>query len=112
MTGVENAVFDSNEAYVAALKKTLGKDWRQQVESALAKSGIALRKRIFSSEVIGYYASGFRGNYLLVMPKEKLAAVRVVRNDADYNRNTDSFDDFLQMAAGLTEQTIGAPPVQ
>jgi hypothetical protein len=37
---------------------------------------------------------GFRGNYLLVMPKEKLVAVRVVRNDADYNWNTDGLTIF------------------
>jgi hypothetical protein len=55
---------------------------------------------------------GFRGNYLLVMPKEKLVAVRVVRNDADYNWHTDGLNDFLQPAAGLAGQTIGAPPEQ
>ncbi|HEX8638400.1 MAG TPA: hypothetical protein VF692_10080, partial [Pyrinomonadaceae bacterium] len=105
-------VFESNEAYVAALEKNLGKDWRQQVENALGKSGATLRKRIFSDEIIGYYATGFRGNYLLVMPKEKIVAVRVVRNDDDYNWQTDGFDGFLQLAAGLTGQTVSAAPVQ
>ncbi len=109
---LENIEFDSNEAYAAALEKKLGKDWRQQAESALGKTGVSLRRRVFSDEIIGYYATGFRGNYLLVMPKKKLVAVRVVRNDTDYNWDTDGFNDFLQLAAGLTGQQIAAPPVQ
>lgn len=109
---LENITYDSNEFYVAALENALGKDWRQQTEQSLSKTGISLRRRIFSEEIIGYYASGFRGNYLLVMPKDKLVAVRVVRNDGDYNWDSDGFNDFLQMASGLTGQTTAAPPVQ
>lgn len=106
---LENIAFESNEAYVAALKNTLGEDWRQQVDKAFENKNIALRNRIFSDEIVGYYASGFRGNYLLIMPKEKLVTVRVVRNDADYNWKTDGFQDFLQLAAGLTGQSVFAP---
>jgi CubicO group peptidase (beta-lactamase class C family) len=109
---LENATFETNQDYVAALERTLGKDWREQVNKALANTNIALRNRIFSDEIVGYYASGFRGNYLLVMPNEKLVAVRVVRNDADYKGETDGFHDFLQLAAGLTGQTVSAPPYQ
>jgi len=109
---LENVVFESNHAYVAALEKALGKDWRQQVDQALENKSNALRNRIFSDEIIGYYATGSRGNNLLIMPKEKLLALRVVRNDADYNWNTDVFHDFLELAAGLTGQRVSAPPVQ
>jgi CubicO group peptidase (beta-lactamase class C family) len=109
---LENVAFESNQAYIAALEKILGKDWRQQVDKALENRSIALRNRIFSDEIVGYYASGSRGNFLLIMPKERLVAVRVVRNDADYNWETDIFHDFLQLAAGLTGQTVSAPPVQ
>jgi len=109
---LENVVFDSNHAYVAALEKALGKDWRQHVDQALENKSNALRNRIFSDEIVGYYATGSRGNNLLIMPKEKLVALRVVRNDADYNWKTDVFHDFLELAAGLTGQTISAPPVQ
>ncbi|MDQ4120347.1 MAG: beta-lactamase family protein [Acidobacteriota bacterium] len=108
---LENVSFDSNQAYTAALEKALGKDWSKQVNDALGKVSYSLRKRSFSDENIGYYASGFRGNYLLVMPKEKLVAVRVVKNDSDYNFSTDVFHDFLQLAAGLTSQTVPAPPI-
>ena len=109
---LENIVFDSNEAYFAAIEKTLGKDWGRQVQKALQAVGYGLRKRKFSDEVIGYYASGFRGNYLLVMPKAKLVALRVVRNDSDYNWDTDGFNDFLQLAAGLTGEMVPPPAVQ
>lgn len=109
---LENVMFDSNEAYFAALEKALGKDWSKQINDALGKVNYDLRKRNFSEETIGYYASGFRGNYLLVMPKEKIVALRVVRNSKEYNWETDGFNDFLQLAAGLTGEKTTAPPVQ
>lgn len=109
---LENTSFDSDEDYFAALEKTLGKDWRDQLNKAFEKTSYGLRRKVFGDETIGYYASGFRGNFLLVMPKEKLIAVRVVRNDADYNWDTDGFNDFLQLAAGLTGEKIGSPPAQ
>ena len=109
---LENVVFDSNDEYTAALEKSLGKDWAKQVNTALNNVTYSLRERIFSDEIVGYYASGFRGNYLLIMPKEKLVAIRVVRNNSDYNWETDGFNDFLQLAASLTGQTVSAPPVQ
>ena len=109
---LENVVFDSSGAYAEAMGRVLGKDWSSQVAEALKQVNYPLRKRVFSDEIIGYYASGFRGNYLLVMPKEKLVAVRVVRNDADYNWDTDGFADFLQLAASLAGHTVDLPPVQ
>jgi CubicO group peptidase (beta-lactamase class C family) len=109
---LENVMFDSNEAYFAALEKALGKDWSKQINDALGKVNYGLRNRNFSEETIGYYASGFRGNYLLVMPKEKIVALRVVRNSKEYNWETDGFNDFLQLAAGLTGEKTTAPPVQ
>lgn len=107
---LENASFDSNEAYYAALEKTLGKDWRDQLGKALGKTGYGLSRKVFSDEIVGYYADGYRGNYLLVMPKDKLVVIRVVRNDKDYNWDTDGFDDFLKLAASLTGEKVGAPP--
>lgn len=109
---LENITFESDQDYVASLEKTLGKDWRQIVGKTFEKTSYGLRRRIFSDEVLGYYASGFRGNYLLVIPSAKLVAIRVVRNDADYNWNTDGFGDFLQLAASLTGGKAGVPPVQ
>lgn len=107
---LENTSFDSNEAYLAALEKTLGKDWRDLLGKALGKTGYGLSRKVFSDEVIGYYATGSRGNFLLVMPKDKLVAIRAVRNDEDYNWDTDGFDDFLKLAASLTGEKVGAPP--
>lgn len=109
---LENSTFESDEAYSVALEKILGKDWRHLLNKTFEKTSYGLRRRIFSDEVLGFYASGFRGNYLLVIPSAKLVAVRVVRNDEDYNWNTDGFGDFLQMAASLTGEKVGAPPVQ
>jgi CubicO group peptidase (beta-lactamase class C family) len=109
---LENVVFDSNEAYLAALEKALGKDWGEQIQKALQSVNYSMRRRKFGDEVIGYYASGFRGNYLLVMPKANLVALRVVRNDSDYNWDTDGFNDFLQLAAGLTGEVVPPPPIQ
>lgn len=109
---LENITFESDATYFEALEKTLGKDWRQILNKTFEKTSYGLRRRIFSDEVVGYYASGFRGNYLLVIPNAKLVAIRVVRNDEDYNWDTDGFGDFLQLAASLTGEKAIAPPVQ
>ncbi|HEX8150754.1 MAG TPA: hypothetical protein VF591_26455 [Pyrinomonadaceae bacterium] len=42
----------------------------------------------------------------------KPVAVRVVRNGAGYRRETDVFQDFLQLAAGLAGREVSAPPVR
>ncbi len=109
---LENKVFESDNEYFAALEKALGKEWRKTLRETLKNTNYGLRKRIFSDETIGYYASGFRGNYLLVMPEDKLIAVRVVRNSKNYNWNTDGFGDFLQLAAELTGKSLSPPPVR
>jgi CubicO group peptidase (beta-lactamase class C family) len=109
---LENIVFQTYEAYAAALEGALGKDWNQQVRKVLEYKSYGLRKKIFSDEIIGFYAAGSRGNYLFVMPKAKLVAIRVVRNDSDYNWDTDGFNDFLQLAASLTGEKAGEPPAQ
>lgn len=107
---LENTSYDSDEDYYAALEKSLGKDWREQLNKAFEKTSYGLRRKVFGDDTVGYYAVGFRGNFLLVMPKEKLVAIRVVRNDADYNWDTDGFDDFLKLAASLTGEKVGSPP--
>jgi hypothetical protein len=109
---LENTSFNSNEDYYAALEKTLGKDWSEQLTKALGKTGYGLSRKVFGEEIIGYYAAGFRGNFLLVMPKAKLVAVRVVGNSKGYDFKTDGFEDFLQSAAELTGEKIGSPPAQ
>jgi CubicO group peptidase (beta-lactamase class C family) len=109
---LENVSFESNEAYSAALENALGEGWMKQVNTALEHVSDSLRKRIFSDDVIGYYATGSRGNFLLVLPSERLVAVRVVRHDSDYNWSTDGFRDFLPLAAGLTGRAAPAPPVE
>jgi CubicO group peptidase (beta-lactamase class C family) len=109
---LENVLFESVTSYIAAMEKSLGKDWRQEVSKALEKTDYGLRKRIFGEDIIGFYAAGYRGNYLLIMPQYKLVALRVVRNDKDYSFKTDEFKEFVQLAAGLTGEKAGEMPIQ
>lgn len=108
---LRNVDFQDNQTYFAAAEKALGKNWREQINKAFEGVTVTLRKRVFSDEIVAYYAAGFRGNYLIVIPKAKLVAVRVVRNDDDYNFDTDGFQDFLKAVVELTGETAGSPPI-
>lgn len=110
VTPLAGKEFASDEEYAAALVAALGTDWRSVTREALADVDYGLRRRIFGEETVGYYASGSRGNYLLVVPRDRLVAVRVVGNTADYDWDTDGFGEFLELAAELTGRDMPAPP--
>ena len=109
---LKNKVFSNDKEYTLALEKALGKNWNRIVRENLKNTNYGLRKRTFSPEIIGFYSTGFRGNYLIVLPEEKLVAVRIVRNNPDYNWKTDGFPDFLELAAELTGRNAPPPPVR
>ncbi len=106
-----NVMFENNDDYSAALEKTLGKDWSAQFTKASDGKGLTLSKRIFSDEILAYYANGFRGNYLIIVPKTKTVAVRVVRNSTSYNSETDGFVDFNQRVVNLSYENVPPPPI-
>ena len=80
-----------------ALRKIFGADW-QRILSAqqLGNKNIALFKKRMD-EVDGYYANGYLGQFLVIVPRSKTVAVRQVKQSKAYNPNTDGFDDFISL---------------
>jgi CubicO group peptidase (beta-lactamase class C family) len=51
--------------------------------------------------VIGYYAAGFLGQFLVIYPEERLVAVRMVAPSPVYQAATDGFPDFNRLVREL-----------
>lgn len=51
--------------------------------------------------VKAYYADGYLGQYIVVVPDERVVAVRQIRSRPDYNPGTDGFPDFPAMVLRL-----------
>jgi CubicO group peptidase (beta-lactamase class C family) len=69
--------YDSAEAYIAALEKGLGTDWRRQQAEILAP----LDLRMSDKEMHGiqaYEANGDGGQFLVIVPSSRVVAVRMV----------------------------------
>lgn len=54
-----------------------------------------------NQNLVSFHHSGSWGNYLVIVPELKLVAVRVVKRDAEYNRDTDLFGNFTSMVLKL-----------
>ena len=81
----------------AALAKLLGSDWQKIVPSQqLANKNTTIFKKKMGA-VDGYYANGYLGQFLVIVPRSKTVAVRQVKQSKDYNSRTDGFDDFISL---------------
>jgi CubicO group peptidase (beta-lactamase class C family) len=85
----------------AALRRLLGTDWRKIVSSQQLgnKNTTLFKKRL--GEIEGYYANGYLGQFLVVVPRSKTVAVRLVKQTKDYDSRTDAFDDFISLVMQL-----------
>ena len=88
------------DEYRAQLKVVLGgeqglQSWRNE----LSKRG-ATGARIVSGPLRGYNANGSLGQYLAILPKERLVAVRQIRS-WNHKTDADAFPDFFKMVMAL-----------
>ncbi len=96
---IENKVFDSPQEYFLALERLFGSDW-QQVYSRKIPPHVKKSKALFSEEIEAYYASGFRGNFLVVVPDKQIVAVRVADHEG-FDFRTDAFREFITLVRNL-----------
>ncbi|MEO8588996.1 MAG: serine hydrolase [Flavobacteriales bacterium] len=92
-------IFENKTAYWAAVKDLLGADWEVDMDRTLPL-GARWSGRIFSDRMLGYYADGYRGNYLVVLPEYHLVAVRCSSPDG-FDPESDGFDDFVTLITGI-----------
>lgn len=64
--------------------------------------------RYVTSPLVAYRADGFLGQYLVIVPKEHLVAVRQISEDSFKNKETDEFADFTEIVPTLVGETVEA----
>lgn len=97
----------SDPQFFAFLQQALGKDamrlWTDQITSRIGFGELTDRQ---SGPVIGYYANGDQGQYIVVVPQVHLVAVRQIEAQDD-PAESDSDADFLKQVLALA-QALGA----
>ena len=93
--------FEDRAAYEAAMHDALGPNWQQRLNETLLPLGLSFARRTYSDEVAAYYADGFRGNYLVVIPEARVVAARVRGPGEDYDARAHTMDDFIERVAAL-----------
>nr|WP_299341327.1 serine hydrolase [Allomuricauda sp.] len=94
-----NVLFESKEEFFEALKKELGENWSQILNKQIP-SNMGWSSKIYGKEILAYYANGFRGNFLVVVPESDLVAIRMA-DSKDFNYDTDFFSDFVRLVSML-----------
>ena len=97
---IKGKIYQAGER-TAVVSKIFGTDWQKIVSSQQLgnKNTTLFKKRI--GKVNGYYASGYLGQFLVIVPKSKIVAVRQVKQSKDYDTKTDGFEDFISLVMQL-----------
>lgn len=88
--------------YQAKIKAVLGAEAQAIINEALAAKGLRLARREYSGTKT-YQANGYLGNYIIIDPQTKIAAVRMISYDS-YEDEGDNFSDFKDAVLKLTMQ--------
>ncbi|PKD43720.1 serine hydrolase domain-containing protein [Rhodohalobacter barkolensis] len=89
------------DSYRQTMQKVFGSDWREIRDKNFRQNGF---ENIFKKEygpIAGYYAEGYLGQYLVVIPGANLVAVRQIQRKESYNSETDNFQHFRYRVLNL-----------
>ncbi|MDX2130322.1 MAG: serine hydrolase domain-containing protein [Chloroherpetonaceae bacterium] len=92
--------YATNDEYYAKVQNVFGKNPWGYINETLG-SNLRLRKKEFSGNIT-YRADGYLGNYIIVDPKNKIVAIRMISHQSFENEN-DNFFDFGKQVLNLTE---------
>lgn len=82
-------------------EKAFGEKWYVVREEEFFAKGVNSIFGISYGTIAAYYAEGYLGQYLVVVPESGIVAVRQVERTENYNPETDTFKSFIDLAAGL-----------
>jgi hypothetical protein len=95
--------FTSVPGFVAALRATFGDPKLVEWAAATYERGLPDARFEFGP-VVGSYSSGTLGQYLVIVPRDRLVVVRLRRgppNPSELEEIARSFPDFVDRARGL-----------
>lgn len=96
---MKSKLYSTKFEFYGDLEKALGKGWNQTLNENLP-ANVQSSKRIFGDRILAYYADGYRGNYLVIIPDYKIVAVRCADFEG-FNYSTDFFTDFVDLISRL-----------
>lgn len=85
---------------IGAFCSLFGSDWPDRIGAALAGKQVSLERREYGP-TIGYQASGYLGQYLVILPAARLVSVRMIAPSPHYRAGTDSFEEFTDYLRAL-----------
>lgn len=92
--------YASNGEYYAKVQSVFGDNPWGHINETLGSS-LRLRKKEFSGNTT-FRADGYLGNYIIVDPKNKIVAIRMIGH-ASFKNEKDNFIDFNKLILSLTE---------
>jgi len=94
----------NRKAYRQLMKKIFGDKWQTIRDRHFKPKGLNTIFERKVGEIRGYYAEGYLGQYMVILPKAKLIAVRQIKRKESYEPRKDSFDNFKQMVLQLVDE--------
>lgn len=99
MKPLKNKLYENKKDFFNDLKGVFGDQWSNILNKNLSKDLIS-SKRIYSDDIVAYYADGYRGNYLVIIPEKNIVAVRCADHKG-FNYQTDFFRSFVDLVIQL-----------
>lgn len=95
--------YESRSALQTAAEKVFGERWQEQIMSTLGPMSWSLTRKQVGKNVIGYYASGYLGQYLIIVPADHVIVVRMIKGSDGYSEKTDGFMSITELAVKLVK---------
>ena len=100
-------VFDSKSALIADVAERLGADWPQHYGSEITGRGLKLSDMfdIQRGPTVAYAANGYLGQHLVIVPQQRVVAVRLIHRRDSHRAPLDDYATFpadvLKLAQAL-----------
>ncbi len=99
MKPLKNKHYTSKYEFFEDIRQLLGDQWSTTLNQNLG-SDLRWSKSIYSDKIVAYYADGYRGNYLVIIPEKNIVAIRCADHEG-FNYQTDFFVDFVDLLVQL-----------
>lgn len=104
---LQGAHFDSPAAMQAGLAKVLGADTQTIMVDQLIKRGIGPYRlfKLSQGPIVAYDGNGDGGQFVVIVPKAHLVAVRQIASNSDEEAEGEDYGDFVERVIALAETT-------